>query len=46
MAGVSALISEEEQKKLVKIIRKQFVDISKIIGLVNPDRAVEFKRKN
>ena len=31
---------------MIKIIRTKFVDISKVLGLVDPARSAEFKAKN
>lgn len=40
------MLSEEDQDALVSVIRNQFVDISKVIGLVDSSRAEEFKKRN
>jgi hypothetical protein len=39
-------VSEEECDNLVEIIRNQFVDISKIISMVDPNKASDFKKRN
>ena len=40
------MITEEEQRQLIAIIRGQFVDIVKVISFVDPVRANEFKKRN
>ena len=39
-------LSEVDQDALVRVIRSQFVDISKILGLVDSNKAEEFKVRN
>ena len=40
------LISETDQDALVRVITTQFVDIYKVIGLVDSTKAEEFKKRN
>ena len=42
----SNTLSEEDQDALVRVIKAQFVDISKVIGLVDATKAEEFKKRN
>ena len=41
-----ANFSESDTEALIEILRNQFVDIPKIISLVDPNRATEFKKRN
>lgn len=40
------MISDEDLNSLISIIRNQFVDIGKIISLVDANKATEFRKRN
>lgn len=40
------ILSESDQDALVRVITTQFVDIYKVIGLVDSTKAEEFKKRN
>ena len=42
----STNFSESDTEALIDILRNQFVDIPKIISLVDPNRATDFKKRN
>ena len=39
-------LSDDDLTSLINLIKNQFVDIPKIMALVDPNKAIEFKKRN